>query len=241
MKNKKKLLIIFGIILLVPIVLILLDYANQYHKYVSAKSKVAEARTKAMPDFNQKSATAAAALRQAGLITIPLASSKVDVCYVTHEDQGWFAANWYQDCYLRYVQGFETTATKTEALQKVSSLSDIFGEPQDSPNAQTVFKCELAESNFKETVRYRPAGSPISSLNECGIPDQLQGVFSVKGPIMLDNELSAKSYDSFNPVTVDNSKNQIWVMSDTYYYHEELGCGFGIFCANPRSKPARAE
>lgn len=238
MTTKKRILISIGILILIPVVYIFIHHVYQLRKTHAANSKVAEARSEALKRVDQEIAGKVEALKQAGLVTDGIAFSKTDICYITHEDQGWFASNWYQDCYIRYVQGFTTDLSKEEALQKAGTLSEYFGDLPDD-YLQLVNRCELAADSRRETARYRPAGSPIyDRADDCGIPNQLQATWSVRGPGMLDDQLSVHRYSSFDSATIGSLSDQVWIMSDTHYYHEDLGCGFGIFCESPRSKPA---
>lgn len=243
LSTKKKGLLIALAILLLPVVYLAASLAVTFVRQTittsAARDKVAQAREGALLKSDAAFSNQIAVLKRAGLIDHEVASSKVDVCYVTHSDRGWFAANWYQECYLRYVAGFTTLAGEVVVT---SELSDAFGIIE---RGSEFFPCELAKKDYKETLRYRPAN--IATANEtnsvpsgCDIPGQIQGTGSVLGPIMLDSELATKTFSSYDPETIDNTQNQLWVIHEDHYYTEELGCGVGVFCTNPRSTPVQA-
>lgn len=214
-------------------------YALQLQRALSAKPKIGAARTSALSRLEDKTSQAVQALKQKGLVAAPIASAVADVCFVTHQDIGFTIAGWYQDCYVRSVQGFQTAATHQQALQAITSQQSYFGKADATDYLQSVNACQLSEDDNREFVRYRPAGSRASDY-DCGIPDQLQGTFSVNGPIISDKDLSAKKFSSFNPSAIGSSTNQLWVIFDVDYYHEDLGCAPTVLCGNPRPSPAQA-
>ena len=237
---RKKLLVFVLILISIPIILALFNFAKQGIKNKTAKAKIVSARRTAEKTLNEKVNNAIDILNRSEVTASNLVSSKVDVCYVTHKDQGWFAASWYQDCYLRYVSSFVTRLSKNEVRQKLVVYPEVatyFGKVSTiSTNLRTTY-CGLFEKNYHTTLLYRPVNI-TSDEYSCRVPNPLQGIGSVKGPIILDDELSVKTYKIFNSSSIDNAQSQIWIMFDEYYYHEELGCGIGIiFCSSPRSKP----
>jgi hypothetical protein len=208
---------------------------------ITAFANVTTARQQAIISTDKQLASQILALQQAGLIGHLIAQSKLDVCYTDHNDQGWLAANWYQNCYLRYVSGYTTNQDKTAVLEKLTALQGIFGQVQNTPYEQQVSPCDLAEINYQESVRYRVANSNITESNECGMPDPVQGVFIGPDPALESNDqMSVQKFYSYATTHVDNSHDQLWIIHNDSYYHEELGCGIGIFCENPRVRPVQA-
>lgn len=168
--------------------------------------------------------------------TQPNYSSKVDACYIDHSDAGWTTTGWYQECYIRYVDLFSTPLSPNEILTnlvKSSTTKVQFGTPAAS---QTDFgRCnDLYASDYKSTLTYFDYGS---NSQECNLPNTTQGTFTVRGPIILDENLAVQQDRSFNKSLVDTSQKYIVMQSDSYYYHESLRCGHGFSCPSPRQVP----
>lgn len=219
-------------------------FIDGYRKGQIAKDNVVLGRESAESYVDGKVDEAIDTLQKSGVVIDRLGSSKVDVCYIDY--RGKSPDSWYQDCYLRYVEGFSTSLTIDEVRSKLLSNPrsiSIFGN--DSSKMQTnpdYLYCTLFD-RFNHTDDYRtelqmiPANTK-GGYGECEIPDLLQSYGSVKGHIKLSDELSVKEYNTFDSSSIDNSQNQIWLMFNKHYYHEELGCVKTIVCTKPRSKPA---
>lgn len=218
----------------IPVLLAATNLGNQFISKLGAKNKIISARQTAEKSADSKANGAVNDLRRLGVVASSIESSKVDVCYVTHRDAGWVASGWYQDCYLRYVSGFVTAMSREELRSSVMANPSTllyFGEEYSSSY------CGLFGQNYEATLIFRPANITNEEY-DCNVPRLLQGLWSVRGPATHDDELSVKTYKTFDPETVPNSQNQVWFVFDERYYHEELGCGLGpIFCSNPRNKP----
>jgi hypothetical protein len=239
MTLKKKILIAVAMVVVIPVVAVLFSVTINYIKGIRASGGIVAARQSAEKSSQKKVDEATNVLHQAGVVATEIASSKVDVCYVTHEDQGFTYGNWYQNCYLRYVNGYTTGLTKGEVKQKLAvnpSVVALFGtEDKLSSTSKTPF-CGLFEKDYIDTLIYRPENVASDDYGTCEVPNQFQGSLTVQGPILLNDELSVKTYKTFDAVAVGNQQNQIWFMLDEPYYHEELGCGL-MFCGNPRGVP----
>lgn len=239
--------ILLGLVLLVVIARFVVPSVNQYIKTRAAKQKVVEVKLSIEEISDRKFDEKIAALRNAGVIGEQIASSKVDVCYVTHSDRGWLADYWYQDCYIRYVDGYETNLSRALVKQRVLSIPNheaLFGE--EDTTAAKYNKCSLFGHLFGQfpdyTVIYKPLDVDPLTDYSCRVPNPLQGLSTVRGPIILDSELSALIDRAYNPNEIYTLGNQIWVMHDEFYYNELLGCGAGlIFCSNPRKTPVQAK
>ncbi|GIF67798.1 hypothetical protein Ais01nite_58330 [Asanoa ishikariensis] len=150
-----------------------------------------------------------------------------------HEDAGWFAKSWHQDCRLRYVEGYATSLTRDAAARGIlaredplSSRSPLFGTAAwDRP-------CALfLNEKHSATVLFHGVGG------DCAVPTP------IGGPIITDvDRLAVKEFRSFDPARVDNRQNQIWLILDEPYSREDLGCDVSdvIFCGSPRATPVQA-
>jgi hypothetical protein len=242
MSVKKKLGIAILVLVSLPIIYTVFSTAKQALVTHRAKAKVTAARLNVESSADQKVAQFEAALVSSGIATTKIASSKVDVCYVDHRDQGWFAANWYQDCYLRYVNGYETNYSKKYIKENINSTESLRSETGTLlDNDQSSF-CKLISLEFRKiNLVYMPSGIIRSLDYECIIPSPIQGDSTIT-PAILDKNLAIRTYVSFDSKSIPNSNNQVWFEYDAFYYHEDLGCGFDfIFCGNPRDKPAQAK
>ena len=240
MTTKKAVLIVILSIISIPILLTLMNIGNNFRKNIIADKEIQIARQLAEGLTDKKVSEAKNLLTESGIAVDDIESSKIDVCYVNHSDAGWMASNWYQDCYLRYVNGFATDLASQDVKQMLMTnpkTSAYFGDEDAVLIFTQRLYCGLFEKDHSTTLVYRPANLGYDE-DGCEIPSPYQSVSSVRGPIILDDELSVRTYKIFNPLEVDNSRNQIWTIFDEHYYHEELGCGTGfIFCSNPRSTP----
>ncbi|HEY4161246.1 MAG TPA: hypothetical protein VGM08_04245 [Candidatus Saccharimonadales bacterium] len=248
-KSKRRILRIIAVVIVagvvvVPAVVILLFWAgtvihrlDEQAKERSAEPKIAAARAHELPQFEQEVASRAAALKAAGVTTGTIASSEVDVCYLANSEIDEFNSYWYQGCYLRAVEGFATPLTESAALQKLAAAG--LAEAQQANDA---LPCELTGSSdtLDGATLYHVADTSLqdTASDQCGIPDQLQGA-DENEPLVPSSEASVKSYKRFNPSTVNNTVNQVWIQYEISYYHEDLGCA-GLFCDSPRGKPVQA-
>ncbi len=186
--------------------------------------------------------------------TTSVALSKKDICFIAHNDSGWMATDYYQECYIRYVQLFTTDLTKDEIIQKLQSntqranlstktvVNSLFGDVEPSSYATEKYaQCVVYKQNYSPSVVYIPAGFDASKYEfpqDCEAPSKTD----VPGPAYAMADLSVKTYQDIDPSLVDTSKIQLWTIYTSKYYEENLGCGVGIlFCESPRSKPAHPE
>lgn len=235
--NKKKftlgksIVVIVSIVSSLCIVFVFVRYLQIYFAKVSAKQNVVSSRSVGEKRLNAIVSQRSNLIRQSKIISSSIGLSKTNVCYISHDDEGLFAKNWYQKCYLRYVEGYYVDASKDSVEQTISNISNdntLFGKSDN-------FKCNIFSKDFVFSILYRPASGMREKI--CEIPDKFRGVLSIKGPVLPEN-LSIEVIEDFKEDGIDNSKNQIWLTHNEEYYSEELGCGVGIiFCDNPRPKP----
>jgi hypothetical protein len=223
MSLKKKIGIALLVILAIPVTYSVVVIVQQKS---ATRAAVEQKTDKKVADFE-------AALIDSGIAGSQIASSKVSVCYVDHQDEGWFAANWYQGCFLRYVRGYTTGLTKPAIESKVSASSGL------SSLSGTIFgdndPCEISFGVGDFNFTYLPAGVQRSEYSSCEIPDQLQGISSID-PVVLDDELTVKSYKVFDAAQVSSTQDQIWFDFDQNYYRENLGCAISLLCDSPRDR-----
>ena len=165
-------------------------------------------------------------LRRAGLATTPIASSKVDVCEITSQGGGWMASSYEQRCELRYVEGYATDL----------DLNVIYERLKVVPSNQRD-KCQRFSGSLPyDRIMVRSANSPISPY-DCEMPTPTGAL-----PSQMEQSQRGKHFRTYDPVAVDNTRNQVWLIVEVDYYREKLGCapdGF-IFCTSPRETPLRA-
>lgn len=235
---KKKVLRI-GVLILIIAVIAKPTYSML--KTISVRSVVRKSREVALLTADTKLSAQQKVLRELGIdVSEPLGIAKTSVCYVNHTDSGWFASDWYQRCYIRYLHGYITDVPKQQVysvLENADNSVHLFGNPYGLSTLDE--SCVLyAYEHHLDSVVYRSSNvlkNQTKYDDSCSIPSQIQGNWSVGGPIILDNELSVKRYQTFDDALVKNDAPQIWLVFDVQYYQESLGCGFGLFCSNPRS------
>ncbi len=231
---------VVAIVVTVPLLYIGVTAVMQKVKTTKDVSAVKSARERAMVAMDQQIADQLAAFKSAGIAYAPKVSSKVDVCYINHADAGFNIHSWYQDCYLRSLSGFEVSDAREEVIKKLSNLPSQIGSVYVPDPSFSFGKCKLIAREVVEIARYRPANTQAQS-SDCGIPSQVMNFDSVRGPILLEKDLAVHDFNRFNESDISGSSNQIWLINENHYYHQDLGCGLGfIFCSKPRSQPVQA-
>lgn len=231
------------VLLILVFILCIFGYVviSKYIKNANARNNVIAARQNKEPEFDQARDYRLAVLSSAGLLDKKVAdySSKVDVCYITHSSQGWMAANWYQECYVRYVDLFSTSLNRDDVSEKLHSATKAKKIPANDIDYLTG-GCGVIYSNNDGALGVSHLKlnttneQSKTNIDECQLPDQLQGPFRVG--VFLDEQLSKKTLRSFKDI--DRSKNYILLESDNDYYDEDLGCAWGMFfCNSPRMSP----
>src|SRR6266404_1157488 len=229
MSKRKKAVIILLILLMLPLLLLLVNSVRQTIKTSSAKQKVNVARAEVEKTTDETILSFEAALTNSGIAASKVASSKVDVCYINHKDAGWFAQNWYQDCYLRYVGGYITNLNKVDVKDIISKSTELQKKTDKLSNFDSFYPNTCVLSNEADFIQlyYLPVGATQKDDYSCMIPNQLQGVGTID-PILLDSELSARKYQIFDTNSIGRDQNQIWFEFDRNYYREDLGCNVGV-------------
>jgi hypothetical protein len=226
-KQTRKFLLIGLVIFLLPVISSIVK--SQWNNYV-AKNEIVKQRQDSEKASESQVKSNTEYIKETLGVTKNIGSSKIDVCYLNHSDGGWMIAYWYQDCYLRYVDGFETSLSRDEVIARIVAnpkSKELFSSEYDyGPDG-----CLIYQRLFYVPANY--AGMDY----DCFVPNQLQGIWSVRGAITNDGKLSTKKYRSFDNEMVNRTVNIIWVTHEDHYYHEQLGCGIGLFCSSPRAKP----
>ncbi|CAN5121853.1 hypothetical protein BH09PAT3_BH09PAT3_4920 [soil metagenome] len=230
----KKLALILGLIVAVPLIALIAFQLRLSITTNAAKGKVDNARLSIEMASDQKFDAMVKAVKSAGLNITETSTSKYDVCYISSNDRGWFAYNHYQDCYLRYVNGYKTDANKSQIYQLAHANPDIFKDIKDSEYDQQVSPCLIAEDNVFELLRFVTPQTQNAQPQDCGKPDPIEGVSSMSGPAE-GIVIKKRSGTTVTAQTNDAAQNQLWIQLDMPYYHEDLGCGIGLFCESPRA------
>ena len=233
-KIKKQFLItlaVVGAVITLPIIWVLI---SNHWQSLHANRDIASSRSVAEKEADKKVERNITYLKTSLGVSNTIGSSKIDICYLNHNDQGWMIASWYQDCYIRYIDGFETTLSIDEVKAK------IFSDPNSKKLLSSENDFGPRGCRLYESIYYIPSNY-VGNDYDCEVPNQLQGTWSVRGAITQDSELSTKTYRKFDYLSVKKSINQIWVITEDHYYSEELNCGVGILCPSPRKEPVHPE
>lgn len=206
--------------------------------------KVTAARSENIPVYDGAREERITALKQSGLIMseTPDFSSKVDACYLAHNDSGWIAQSHYQECYAMYIDLFRVDmdfasaqATLEKAGKSDPTLSKFtFYVP--SSCTDTSFTPLPDRSNL-EFIQ----ASEASATTSCVLPEQ-----NYSDRVVLyahnDKDHTAQMIRSFDVSKVSPTENYIYLSSDDAYFKEELGCkSFGLFCEQPINAPVMGE
>lgn len=210
---------------------------------LKVQRRITAARATNEPTYEALRLARITSLASSGIISSisPDYSSKNDVCYINDDEQGWASTNWFQDCYVRSVDLFSTMLNRQEISDKLSTIPNSEGLFGKTRGTLSKICDELTTDNGKPLLSFLDMQLSTSQKDryQCKVPDQVQGVWSVNGPIISDDKLKDSSHSerSFVESRVDAKKRYVTLQSDGYYYHEDLGCDSFIFCSSPRKQP----
>ncbi len=267
-RYKKPLVIFLAVVAVIVITVFVVTKTSGILKERSVVKDITQKRSVANKTADQTLSNTIEYLRNENVIDKQIAYSKQDICYMGHNDAGWTVTNWRQNCYVRYVVGFEALVDRETARGVLLGNQSIFGEVNTEFGAE-IFECELAVKRVRDsnnigsftTIRHFGADNPPSSDNfNCEVQGVYQGTFSVYSSITFDSELSIKTFTdtdlssihalSDNILTTDTTfvedlyydlgKKYLWIEHDENYYNEDVGCGI-LLCNNPRPEPIHPE
>lgn len=233
-RPKKIITALIGSILFLQITLVILQCGYSVTKTLLAKSKVTHVRLSVEQQADEEFYAMVDALQQNGLIDSEVGNSKYDVCYISEDDAGWMAYNYYQICYLRYVKGYTTSASKNDLNRVAHANQNLFGETIDKSFGDEAYPCRIAEYQFKESLRYITSKSQNDNRSECDAPSSIKGLHSIAGASggIVIRKIWGDSVPSQNG---NVSQSEIWLSRERAYYREDLGCGLNLlFCINLR-------
>jgi hypothetical protein len=235
--HAKRTVTVLIMLIAIPVVLTVASYIRIGISNRLAAGKVTHARLAAEKQSDARFNDMMTALQRDGLAKTEIAASKYDVCYITHSDSGWMTVSWYQECYIRYVKGYTTNASRKKVLEFARTHASLFGSSTDDGFMQSSASCKIARQNYRETLRYRPVGASDMMSQDCALPATLADFLSIRMPASGIMVRRAYEHSADNLTTTANSP-EIWVEYQRDYYDESLGCGVGLFCGNPRTRAA---
>jgi hypothetical protein len=235
----RKIAIGFGLLVLI----VLIKVAVTYGMYFSSKADKDRAAVK---NVNEQHAAAdiegdeifrsrISRLHQLGIMGEKVAESKADTCYIT--PSGGFGCRWTQYCQLDYVAGYTALLSREETFDRIEAASLRKKDPTFPGRLHPSHRrgCRYGKGRGSN-VRYVPAGSIPE--DDCHIPDPVNGVgrFGAGRP-------GSTSFDyTFDPDTIDQSVDLLWITYKRHYYWENLECRPGLLpLAPPRSTPIQAD
>lgn len=204
-------LIFLLFLLIVQPVFTLLDRLNGKDiDATKAKKTVTAAYLQAEKDADDTITRQIKDLSENGIIEHSIASSKTDVCYFVSFE----ASPPLQKCYIRYIEGFTTNLDLNSILARRKML--IWQYDFSLPTCSI----DHPEENGIKQVYFRDSALVLSSTRECETPNQ------IRGRIIPHDEDSVSIISSFNPKSLDYSRNHIWIVLEKEYYTEELLTSF---------------
>jgi len=231
-----KKLVIWGVVLLVTLFLILPRFifplVTQIYKNTTAAEKVAEAKMAVEGSADEEFKNKVEALRDTGALGRQVGKIKVDVCYIDHRDAGWSVIDYSQHCYLAYAEGYTTELDKEGVKRYVMSIQNyvgLFGGLNSS-----LSNCQLF-GNLGIGINYIPQNiSGDHPYSTCTTPDLTRYMVGY-----ARQDASIRYYE--NNLKPNYNEALIWIVQVNNYYEEDLGCGPGLFCNNPRHRPIQAQ
>lgn len=215
-KNRKIALVIIAALLLALVVLVIIPRLFMHFNTLSLESEVSNARQQA--GASQRSAVLQAKEKVAALgkTTDADIRSSVDACYLAHNDAGWTIESWYQTCYFRDLQLFETSLSQTE-------LQTLLEAPVG---------CAAGVRIGTSTLRYIAANSKV-----CSIPNQVYSDSVVVYARSEESFISKKALE-FDASKIDTNKNYLVAETEKEYFSKNLGClPLSFMCEQPVSGP----
>lgn len=242
------------VIIGIPVLLVLINLLGDKIQTQNAYSLVETARQESLITSDEHFEEQKKLIYNLGGDTKSVMLSKKDICFIAHNDAGWTVTDYYQECYIRYVQLYSTDLSRDSVVQKLSSYTErqklssetlvesLFGRLENNQNiSPDVVHCSVYNDYRSPSLTYIPAGLDITKYKyawDCETPNLVDN----PGPAYAQSQLSVKSYSDIDQSKIDMSKNQLWIMYTTKYYKEALGCGAGLlFCENPRATPAHPD
>lgn len=214
---------------------------TELHKSVISRG-IAEDRTVAEKKGDAQLKTRIDILNTAGLNKGSLGSSKIDVCYVGTRSLGFVTTGWYQDCYIRYVDGFSTDAFTEEIREKINAIDGSMLEFWGYTSLPADIDCYVYDKDLIPDMVFI-AKNDSNKRIDCKIPDTLSGDGAEDKVGIQVSELAVKTYRTFEKNNIMRNSNQIWIVHEERYVHDELGCAgiFSLSCENPRPVPISAD
>ena len=242
------------VIIGIPVLLVLINLLGDKIQTLNAYSLVETARQEGLVTSDEHFEEQKKLISNLGGETKSVMLSKKDICFIAHNDAGWTVTDYYQECYIRYVQLYSTDLSRDSVVQKLSSYTErqklsmetlvesLFGRLENNQNiSPDIVHCSVYNDYSGPSLTYIPAGLDITKYKyawDCETPNLVY----TPGPAYVQSQLSVKTYSDLDQNKIDTSKNQLWIAYTVKYYDEEIGCGAGIlFCNSPRSKPAHPE
>jgi hypothetical protein len=175
-------------------------------------------------------------LQQLGIMGEKVAESKADTCYIDSSTSGFAITSWEQFCQLDYLAGYTAPLSREESFAHLETASLHKEDPMFRRGSVNRRGCGYDTGAFNNII-YVPAGS-IPEDDLCRIPDPVNGVRPF-GARMPGN---TKFDYTFDPDTIDQSVDLLWITYTHRYYREDLGCTPDPTCfSSPRSTPIQAD
>lgn len=240
----KRAYIIFGVIIgavfIIASIIILIPFINSMRMKSTITDEVNKARTAKGLEIGEQRLKSISHYAEQGIIKspTPLYSSLVDACYLAHNDSGWTVNSHYQECYLRYVDVFETDLTDEQYLSLVMPGEDISSRLDELKQSIKTCSDDRTMLGSPENTEMGYTASNATN-NICSLPNQFYGTRVVLYAI---NNIVSSQEVSGDIKQVTGDKTNIIVVADYSYYKKDIGCKpLSLFCASPLNKPVVGE
>ncbi len=230
----KKIVIGFGLLVLIAIAVI---YGNYFFwKAVNehfAVKDVNEQHAAAEIEADEILRSHISRLQRLGILGDKIAESKADTCRLAS-----MGAYWEQFCELYFVVGYTAPLLPSAAFARLEAAFLRKEDPSLAGDSYELYRnrCEV-ESSRHGNARYALTSS-IPGNHDCRIPD----LIGDRGPFGACRPGSTRFDYTFDPDTIDQSVDLIWITLRHRYYREHVECPPASFCVcTPRSKPIQAD
>lgn len=257
------------VVLIVVGVLIFLALANHFTSISNARqiekataqdsaARITTQRALANTTTDNEVNNVIAVLKNEGITWNLIASSKVDVCKIERESagSGIIGSSRTQRCYLYATAGYTTLDSINLVREKLERNPEITPAFTSTDNQCTILFKDPDSPTYKigdtpranmiysySRIKYLPVGirtNTSTELNDTCLIDPTD----IESSGSAFDIVSIKPYNTYDPSTVSDAENQVWITLHVQYYTEDLSClpsFFALGCDPVRTQPVHPD
>jgi hypothetical protein len=163
----------------------------------------------------------------------PSYTSSYDFCTLGQDSEDWVIKSWYQTCSIKSTDLFETTLTRSEALEKLQSTNEVVKEFGSLRSAAKT--CDIVYGNGFTGIAY--LDFTVADADKSKLCDDSD--FDIESPKDYYQEKVIHA-DDFSKI--DRTKKYILVKQEANYFKQSIGCikTARSSCTTPLNRPVTA-